>query len=252
MALTSSNFGQIMFGAGTGVMTPYATNGPTNPTPIQIPIVQEFNIDISADEALLYGQDQFPYGIARTKTKIEIKSKFGAVYTHLLSDVFFGVTPTAGQTLFSQRESVTITTHAGTVAHSANFIADLGVLNATTGVPYTAVASAPAVGQYTVSAGVYTFNSSDTITTAYITYTYNSASTGLTAAVTNNPMGAMPTFIFDYLNNQFGSNLYMHFYKCVAKKIGMPNKNTEFEMFDFDFDAFSLTNGSVFNLSLDE
>ena len=146
MALTSSNFGQIMFGAGTGVMTPYATNGPTNPTPIQIPIVQEFNIDISADEALLYGQDQFPYGIARTKTKIEIKSKFGAVYTHLLSDVFFGVTPTTGQTLFSQRESVTITTHAGTVAHSANFIADLGVLNATTGVPYTAVASTPAVG----------------------------------------------------------------------------------------------------------
>jgi len=247
----SNNFGEIVFGAGAAILTPYATNGPANPTPVRLPIMQELGIDFSGDIAELYGQDQYPYGIARTKMKIECKSKSGAIYASMLGDLFFGFAPATGQTLFVIGESDTVASHTTTVTHSANFIADCGVINAATNAPYRAVAATPAVGQYTVAAGVYTFNSSDTITTALITYTYSSSATGESFTVTNQPMGAMPTFDFKYLNNQYGNNLYLEFYKGVAKKISLPNKNTEFEMMDFDFSCFSLLNGNVFAGALD-
>jgi hypothetical protein len=252
MSAPGNNFGQITFGAGTAILTPYATNGPTNPTPLQLPITQDLSIDFAGDMADLYGQDQYPYGIARTKVKIDVKAKFGAIYSALLADLFFGSTPALGQTLFSLREPNTVTSHSATVTHSANFIADCGVINATTGVPYTTVPSAPAVGQYAVSAGVYTFNASDTITTAYITYTYNSSSTGQSATIQNQAMGAMPTFDFKYMNNQFGKNVFLEFFLAVAIKISMPNKNTDFQVLEFDFSCYSQSNGNVYTLSLDE
>ena len=42
--------------------------------------------------------------------------------------------------------------------HAANFVADNGVFYADTGVPLTRVDGVPAVGQYALAAGVYTFN----------------------------------------------------------------------------------------------
>lgn len=248
----NNNYGEIVFGAGYAVMTPFGANAPANPTPISFPIMQELSIDWSGDIAELYGQGQFSYGQARTKVKIDCKAKIGAIYIALLSDLFFGASYTTGQVKFIIQESVTITTHSGTVANSANFLADAGVVNSTTGAPYRAVASAPALGQYAVTAGVYTFNSSDTITVAYITYTYNSSATGETATVTNVPMGQMPVFNFKYMNNQWGPNVYLEFFNAVAKKISAPNKNTEFSMWDFEFTAFASTNGNVFKMSFDE
>lgn len=253
MANASNNFGEIIFGSGTGILTPYATNGPANPTPLQLPILQELSIDFAADMAELYGQDQFAFGLARTKTKIDCKAKVGAAYAALLSDLFFGATLSgSSQTLFQVSEVNTVTSHSATVANAAHFIADCGVVNATTGAIYRTVGATPAVGQYTVSAGVYTFNTSDTITTANISYTYSSASTGQSATVTNKPMGAMPTFDFKYLNNQYGPNLFLEFFLAIAKKITLPNKNTEFEMLEFDFSCFSQQSGNVFTLSMDE
>jgi len=252
MSQAQNNFGQITFGAGTAILTPFGANAPENPTPLQLPIMQELSIDWNGDIAELYGQGQYSYGQARTKVKIDCKAKIGAIYLGLLSDLFFGATITVGtQIKFSLQEINTVTTHACTVAHSANFLEDGGVVNGTTGVPYRLVASAPAVGQYTVSAGVYTFNASDTITVAYITYTYT-ASTGQEATVTNVPMGQMPTFNFKYMNNQWGPNLYIEFFNAVAKKIGSPNKNTDFSMFDFEFTCFASQNGNVFTMSTDE
>jgi len=248
----SNNFGEIVFGAGTAILTPAAANGPTNPTPLQLPIMQELSIDFSGDLAELYGQDQYPYALARTKVKIECKAKMGAIYAALLSDLFFGATLATGQAIPVLREVGTVTTHAYTTVHAANFATDGGVVNQTIGQPYRLVPSAPAVGQYTQASGVYTFNASDTITVALVTYTYTSASTGQSTTVTNKPMGAMPTFNFQYMNNQFGSNLYLEFYNATAKKIGLPGKNTEFDMFDFEFSCYSQIGGNVFYLALDE
>ena len=89
-------------------------------------------------------------------------------------------------------------------------------------------------------------------TSASINYSYTKATTGQSASVLNTAMGAMPTFKFVYINNQFGNNLYVKFYKGIMKKIGLPGKNTEFDMFDLEFSCFALQTGSVFDMSLDE
>jgi len=250
----SNNFGEIIFGAGAAALTPYATNGPTNPTPLTLPIMQELSIDITGDVAELYGADQFSYGQARTKVKIDCKAKISAIYSNLVGNLFFGVTFTTGQTLFVLQESQTVTSHTCTVTNTGTFLADKGVVNAATGQPYTNVGSGSltAAGQYKVATGgVYTFYTSDTIATALITYTYSGAA-GESATVTNKPMGANPTFDFTYMNNQFGKNLYLEFYLSMMKKFSFPNKNTDFQMPDLEFTCFSQTSGSVFLISLDE
>jgi hypothetical protein len=57
-----------------------------------------------------------------------------------------------------------------TVANSATFVADVGVTKS--GVPMVHVAGAPAAGQYSYAAGVYTFNSADHNQPVVITYRY--------------------------------------------------------------------------------
>lgn len=249
--MSANNFGQIVFGAGTVILTPYAANGPANPTPLQLPIMQDMSIDFSGDIAELYGQGQYSYAIARTKMKIECKAKFGAMYYHLLNDLFFAGTLQSGQIMSVLREANTVTSHTCTVANAAHFLTDSGVLNQATGQPYILVASAPAVGQYTVtSGGVYAFNASDTIATALISYTWTNT-TGNSFLVTNQDMGAMPTFLVEYTNQQFGNNVYFKFFKGVAKKLSIPGKNTDFDMVEFDFSCFSSITGSVFEGALD-
>jgi hypothetical protein len=87
---------------------------------------------------------------------------------------------------------------------------------------------------------------------AIANYTYSNNAVGLTAPITNAAMGAMPTFTFTYINNQYGNNVWLKFYKGIMKKITLPGKNTEFDMFDIEFSCFSDQNGNVFTLSLDE
>ncbi|MFZ1973839.1 MAG: hypothetical protein WAU89_13395 [Candidatus Acidiferrales bacterium] len=71
-----------------------------------------------------------------------------------------------------------------TVTNSADFIADGGVVIASTGVPLTLVSGTPSSGQYKVAAGVYTFNSAQASTAILITYTFSfSGSTGVTITV---------------------------------------------------------------------
>jgi hypothetical protein len=59
-----------------------------------------------------------------------------------------------------------------TVAHAAAFIADAGVVFATSGTALTPVDGAPAAGEYSVSAGIYTFNAVDASKGVRISYSY--------------------------------------------------------------------------------
>lgn len=71
-----------------------------------------------------------------------------------------------------------------TVTNHADFIADGGVVVAATGTPLTLVSGSPSSGQYSVAAGVYTFNSAQASTPVLITYTFSfSGSTGVTITV---------------------------------------------------------------------
>src|SRR5215468_3795175 len=145
----------FQFGSGTLWGLPNGGNTAANPTPTKFGTLQDVSLDISADVKQLYGQKQFPEAVARGKCKITGKSKFAAINGKMFNDLFFGQTVQVGMKKVALDENINpITAGSITVANSAQFIQDWGVRYAATGIPLTKVASAPTVGQYSVSAGV--------------------------------------------------------------------------------------------------
>ena len=127
---------------------------------------------------------------------------------------------------------------------------DLGVRDATTGGQLTLTTGTPTAGQYAVTTlGVYTFASADT-TPKFISFTYTVAA-GQSVQVTNKPMGAMPTFAAQLVNNQFGNNFKLKFPYCIATKLTLGSKNEDFTIPEFDFSAFSDPSGNLFYWDLD-
>jgi hypothetical protein len=80
------------------------------------------------------------------------------------------------------------------VVHEASFIADGGVVYASSGVALGAVSSNPAAGQYAVTEGLYVFNAADAGKGVLVTYTYANpfhyALTGLYRALYGTTAGA--------------------------------------------------------------
>ena len=177
---------QFSFGTGTLTLIPAGSN----PTPIEVAILQDINVDISYTEKDLRGADQFPVDIARGPGKISGKAKSGNIRGSLIAAVLAGSTgPSTGSKIGVHEESGTIpaTPYTITVANGATFHEDLGVLAVATGLYFTRVASAHATGQYSVNTttGVYTFAAADTTLAVKINYSYTASSTGVTIALSN-------------------------------------------------------------------
>ncbi len=102
----------------------------------------------------------------------------------------------------------------------------------------TRVASAPATGQYSVSAGVYTFAAADTGVTVFIDYQYTFTSTTSQKSTVNNLlMGYAPSFRADLLMPYAGKNLVLTLYWCIGSKLSMATKLDDFTVPEFDFQA---------------
>ncbi len=240
------------FGAGTLWGFPVTGNTAANPTPMKFGTLQDVSLDISGDVKQLYGQKQFPEAVARGKCKITGKSKFASINGKMLNDMFFGQTMQAGMKKVALDESGTITTGTVTVANSAQFVQDWGVRYSATGLPLTKVASAPAVGQYSVSAGVYTFNTTENTTVVQISYTFTAAAAGSQLNITNQLMGFAPTIqvLLEtvYNTNQFSVLLY----SVVASKLSFTTKQEDFIIPEFDFEAFANAAGQVIDIYSNE
>jgi len=120
-----------------------------------------------------------------------------------------------------------------------------------TGLPLAKVSSAPVQGQYSVSAGVYTFASADASAAVLISYRYSSAA-GVQLNVRQQLMGFAPTFQI-LLNEQYaGKQANLLLYSCVAEKLAWATKNEDFLVPEFDFEALSNAGGQVMDLYLAE
>jgi hypothetical protein len=115
-------------------------------------------VDFPFSNKPLFGSYQSPVAIGRGTAKPAWKAKFAQLSGRVLNSLFFGQTKATGQVLVAEDEAGSIAAGSVTVANSANFVDDLGVRYSATGLAFVRVASAPAVGQYSVAAGVYTFN----------------------------------------------------------------------------------------------
>lgn len=246
---------QYNFGIGTLIAKRTDT---ANIKPAFMGVIQEVEVNLDRELKTLVGQYNVAEAIAGGELKITAKAKFGRIQATTIGNIFLNATPAAGLTTMSQAEAGTIAANAVTVTHSATFVEDLGVFNALTGAQLQPVASAPAVGEYSVSAGVYTFNASETATSLlfYYTYTTAGASAGYTETLSKQLMGGLPTFELCLQNSfsQFGTTktMYMKLNAVVAGKLAFPFKNKDFTIQDLEMQAFCDASGNWGTISTSE
>lgn len=242
---------QYGFGSGSlfGVNTTTA-----NSTPQKFGALQDVTLDFSFTSKELRGQYQFPLTVARGTGKITGKAKFGQISAKLFNDLFFGGSGAVqGKVMTVIDEAGTITANTITVANGATFVDDLGCYEAATGVPFVKVASAPAAGQYSVSAvGVYTFAAGDTGKAMRINYTYTVAASGYKTTISNQLIGAAPKFKV-ILNDVYeGKNLTVVLNACTSSKLQIATKLEDFIIPELDFECMADASNTVGTISIDD
>jgi hypothetical protein len=217
--------------------------------PDQFGLLQNVSIEFARDTKDLFGENQFPEVIASGQSRITGRAAFARVFGAIYADLFFGETVTTGSLLVAKDEIGTIasggspTAYSVTVANSANFTEDLGVFLTTNGQRLTYVPSSPASGQYTVTAGVYTFNVAQNGATVKISYVWNNASTGKSFTINNQLMGVTPIFSVILMNpgrTQSGAAPFsLILNKCTASRLTLPTRMGEFAIPEFEFMGFA-------------
>lgn len=242
------------FGAGKLIAVPTQDalgNVIANPTPVLLGAMQDVQVDIGIDLKMLYGAQRYPLAVAQGKAKFEVKAKFADINAAAYGALFFGKTATTGIKAAALDQAVTIPATpfqvTSSVPNSGTYGSDLGVYNATTGNQLTRVASAPAAGQYSVSAlGVYTFAAADTGAVMKISYEYAAASTtGQIYSITNDLMGYTPAFTMLLQNTYLGKTTVVKVNQATSGKLSLPMKNEDFTISDFDAQAFADNAGNI-------
>jgi hypothetical protein len=252
---------QFAFGSGILWGTPTtdaAGNAIAVPTPVQFGTLQEVSLDINFENKTLHGQSQFPVAVGRGKGKVTGKAKFAQMNGLLINSLFFGQTQTAGiindvyDTTGAAIPASSPYTITPTIPNSGTWSQDLGVRDSN-GLPMTRVASAPATGQYSVAAGVYTFASADQGKTVYVNYQYTATSTSAVKSnIVNVPMGYAPAFRVDLLMPYQGKNMVWTLPNAISTKLTLATKLDDFTMPEFDFEGFADGAGNVLSYSVTE
>lgn len=243
-----------MYSFGSGVLIGTRTDI-ANATPVNFGLVQEVTIDEQAGVKELYGQYQYPLAVARGTIKTTGKAKVARISGLAFANLYYGVTPAAGQVATSFAEAGTVAASAPytvTVANEANFVNDAGVLYAASGLPLTKVASSPAAGQYSEASGVYTFNSADAGKAVLVTYTYTITGTGQKFTIANQLIGTTPTFQAVFYTTFQGQAVNVQLNNCTSSKLSFGTKLEDFALPEFDFSCFADSSGNVMTWSFAE
>lgn len=243
---------QLVFGAGAM----WGINNVANPTPKRFGVLQDVSLDFNASTKTLVGQNNLPFAVARGVISTKGKASFGQFNGGVINDLFFGQTANSGQEVAIDNEvgSIPTTPFAVTVANSAQFATDLGVVYALTGLPLTRVASGatPTTGQYKVTAGVYTFAAADTGLGVYISYTYTISGSGQKFTIAQQAMGVTPTFKTVVSLPYNGQKATFTLNACIANKFSFTTKTEDFATPSFDFESFADSAGNLGTVSFAE
>ena len=227
---------QFNFGVGQLFITPPGSNQ----TPVNVGTLQNVSLDISRDIKELIGAKAFAEDIALGKGKISGKFKSGRIQAGLIAAILAGSTTSTGQTAnaYNETSNIPATPYQITAVNSATWVEDGGVYDKTAGIWLARVASAPATGQYSVAAGVYTFAAADTGHTVGLYYTYTKT-TGNDVKLTNPLMGAATTFTMNVFNTYEGKDVGYKLWAVVIPKLALAGKNDDYTMADVDFSCFA-------------
>lgn len=247
----------IQFGAGLVYTNPNAGNLATNPTPLKGLTIQDITLDVQADVKELRGQYQFPDDTAIADKKGTGKFQVGRKDLTMFNQNFFADTIAAGGTSVATNVAGTIPastpfTITPTVPGSGTFSEDLGVSYSGTGVELIKVASGPTTGQYSVSAGVYTFAAADEGLAVLISFAYTVTTPGSTYQVNQQTLGYGPQveiFIVDtYKPTSGGIFSTIRVYAAKFTKVTLGNKRVDYSMPEMDYSYFAASSGRVLDL----
>jgi len=235
---------QYNFGLGTLSLVPSGAN----PTPVPFAVLNDMSIDFSYDMKELRGSKQFAIDIAKGAAKVTGKAKNAAINSGALLSVLNGGTSVTGQKLYAtETDAIPATPYQVTVAHSANYDTDLGVVDLTTGKVMTRVASSPATGQYSVALGVWTFAAADTTHNVSIGYVYSDSTAGKTTKLANQFMGQSTPFVLHAYNTYESKGVGWKFLQVHVPKLQMAFKAEAYTEQDIDFMcAEDPTSGNIF------
>ncbi|HUC70381.1 MAG TPA: hypothetical protein VMS01_04235 [Stellaceae bacterium] len=229
--------------------------------PHQFGVLQDIQIDFDWTDKELYGMMQFPVAIARGQGKISGKAKLAQILGLLYTDIFFGLAAAAGQFAVTQLEAGSVpavSTYTITVANSANYVDDLGVVYAATGKPLNRVTTPASAGQYSVNftTGVYTFAAADASAAVLLSYTYNITAAGNKVTIANQLTGTTPVFKATFytrspysLGGSAGEGYALRLNACTANKLSFPTKIDDWTIQELDFMAFADASNTIGYLS---
>lgn len=246
---------RIVFGVANVFMNPTTGNIPTNPTNQQLVTLQDFAIDIDATLKELRGQFQFPDDVATSDRKVTWKSGFGRMDIDAYNNLVWGESAiSTGGSWVNVNEAHTIpatSTFTVSVTQSATWTKDEGVIytsGPSAGQKLNKVPSGPATGQYSVSAGVYTFAAADAGLGVNISY-LSTVTTGRILTVSNHTQGWGPALEI-YAANPYQELTgtipnYVHLYAAKVTKTGMPLKRADYLITALEGEAYANSSGFV-------
>lgn len=233
----------------------------TAQTPIKFGVLQSVNLELNAETKTLFGSRQFAEVVVRGQAEISVTAAAAQISGRFFNDLFFGQTLVAGyQSVVDDLTGAAIPATPFTITVTppggGTFIESLGVRFAATQIDLVRVASAPATGQYTVSAGgAYVFAAADTGQTVLISYRYSATlATAQRSTVANLNTGTAPFFRCDlYAPAVDGRTAVFTLPRCVSSKLSLSLSNTDFLIPNLEFSAFNdpITN-SVLSYALSE
>jgi hypothetical protein len=242
------------FGSGVLFAAPNGGNLAPNPTPMQFGIMQEVQVEFKADLKKLFGTSQFPLAKARGKVHISAKGKMGSLDPLFFSQLYFGLPTVTGvnRPIYNEAKAAGATVAPAQIKAAA----DLGVINAATGVPMTAIATGtPATGQYRFTPysstgptnASYVFASADVTAGVQVllSYVYPDNVNGTTLNITNQLLGYAPEFQALLYNNFRGSLFALQLNSCVMGSVSIPTKQEDFWIADFDLEATADVSGTI-------
>ncbi len=242
---------------GSGAMYARVTGGSATPTPVRFGALQDASVSFAGTNKPLFGQYSFPVDVARGTIKVSGKAQFAQLNGLTFNQLFFQTVVTNTTPIFTAiDEQQTVTANTATVTNNTTYVEDLGVLNLTSGLIMSRVASAPSgTGNYAVNetTGVYTFNSAMNTVIVAISYDYTgAAASGSGMTMQNSLMGNAPTFLLVLSGTLKSKLMRLKLNQVMSSKIDFATKLEDYTMPSMEFDAFVDSAGNLGQWSFSE
>lgn len=247
--------GQFWFDSGTLWARPLIDGqrvAQSDLTPIRLGNLKGIELNVEMELNHADTPHQYKVNMAIGNKTIRGSAALGMFSARAINQLYFGSQVGVGARLIQNdaRSDIPGSPYqiTPTVPGSGTWQSDLGVCFTDDGTPLTRVAAAPSAGEYSVSAGVYTFNASDTTKEVSISFLYDIAG-GEKLALVNQFKDLAPSFEIILEGQYNGEQMVWVLNKCVTDSFSIPSSTEQFMIHDFSFEAIADLSGNVGTIS---